>query len=272
MEQSLDELPLRIREAVLRFCSGSKIEEVKKYEAYFTSAELEKFGYPDLSGTQRPDEPKHFDSRQMENRRRLNEAWDRVFLDFRARLERGEMVITGVKMHPRPATEHVVIPGQWATDFAFDALKSTVTLWSVRYLNVLVGEKGWFASDTALGPEPVVADFISDRLPPITSENLRDLTDDEVLLLLEEHARRVAEGPDAKLIAPGKISLMPIIHRRLRYRASLDQLEPKVTWEAAVLEAWIASRVQSHQTPTKDSIANSISKSYAALKAQSKAI
>lgn len=97
-----------------------------------------------------------------------------------------------------------------------------------------------------------------------------DLDDETVLALLEENARRVAAKPDTQLFPPGKISLMPLIRRRMEFRAGAGELLPSLAGEAAALKAWIASKVPSHQVPSAKAIENGLRSDYAALRARSK--
>ncbi|WP_431266967.1 hypothetical protein [Dankookia sp. P2] len=57
-----------------------------------------------------------------------------------------------------------------------------------------------------------------------------------MLALLETHAERVIRSPDAKLIAPGKISLMPLVRGKMRHRAEVEELLPTLKEESAALE------------------------------------
>ncbi len=87
--------------------------------------------------------------------------------------------------------------------------------------------------------------------------------------MLEDHARRVVEGPDAKLIAPGKISLMPIIKRKMLYRAEQGETRETLAAECRELADWIATKVPSHQVPAADTIENVLRNDYRPLKPRS---
>ena len=58
------------------------------------------------------------------------------------------------------------------------------------------------------------------------------MDDEAILELLEEHAKRVIAGPGAKLIAPGRVSFLPIIKRKMMHCAEHGELLPAKTDEA----------------------------------------
>lgn len=185
--------------------------------------------------------------------------------DFKSRLIRGDVKLLGVQTAPERLTKPTAIPGSWAADFVFDIDAGSIRCDKHRWVAV----KAWLGSPEAeevgaeqpsQGPEPVV----------IRAEQVATLDDETILALLEEHAKRVFESPDAKLIAPGKISLMPIILRKMRYRAEQKQLLPNLASEAAWLANWIETKVSSHQVPTEGAIKNALRKDYALFSAQSK--
>ncbi|WP_431285591.1 hypothetical protein ACQW02_12645 [Humitalea sp. 24SJ18S-53] len=105
---------------------------------------------------------------------------------------------------------------------------------------------------------------------PITAETVDLLSDDEVLVLLENHAMRVIHG-DAKLMPPGKISLMPIVAGKLRHRAEANALLDTLAAESLWLTTWIESKIQLHQTPSQGTISKVLGSEYKALKARSNA-
>jgi hypothetical protein len=122
----------------------------------------------------------------------------------------------------------------------------------------------------AAAPDPAMVAAGLSRAE-ITAANVRDLTDNEVLVLLEDHARRVIEGPDAPLIAPGKISLLPIIRGKMQHRAERGELLPTLSAESRWLADWIASKLAWHQLPTSLTIGRALGGEYAVLKTRSNA-
>jgi hypothetical protein len=195
----------------------------------------------------------------------LRIAWEALEREFRPRLVAGEFQLAGVQMRPERCVDRVVIPGVWAADMKFDFCNNSLRIGDLRYVAV----------QATRGPAPdlglTAQSAVHRILPPITEESVRDLGDDEVLLLLEEHARRVIEGPDGRLIAPGKISLLPIIRGKMRHRANRGELLLTLSAEALWLANWIASKVTLHQTPTASTIAKVLSSEYGTLKARSNA-
>lgn len=270
VDEVIKRLKVPIREALLQFCFEDRIEDVMKYEEHFTSQQLAEFGYPNLGGTSNRGEPKHPDVKQTEFRRRLDAGWVGLLLDFRQRLERGKIVVSGVRTHPNPVTEHTVIPGQWATDFKIDALKNTIEFRMTRYVAIEVGEPECFADDAVPAQNPVAVEAVSGRLPRVTAENLRDLLDDEVLLLLNDHADRVIRSKDGMLVAPGKITLIPIARGKMRHRAKDEELLPTITEEAEWLSNWLDRQVEHYAIPSPKTIGKMLGKEYKLLKPRSK--
>ena len=268
MNEEIKRMPVTIRNAVLQFCFGERVEDVQVCERYFTSQQLAEFGYPNLAGASNRGEPKDPGARRLDFQVGLISAWKGLLLDLRERLVRGEIAVTGVRTHPNPTTERTIIPGVWAHDFRIDALNNTVTFRQTRYVAILIGEPECF-------PEAVPelkqseGEPTNSTIPPITPENVRGLSDDEVLLLLEDHAQRVIDGPDAKLIAHVKVSVMPIIKRKMQHRAKAGELLDTLAAEAQILADWIETKIPSHQAPGAGAIKNKLRVEYARLRAQS---
>jgi hypothetical protein len=209
-----------------------------------------------------PDPDIRSDSRMNAEYERARKA---LLQDFRSRLIRNEVKLAGVQTAPERLTMPTAIPGSWAADFRFDFEAGIIHCDEHRWVAVTASlgsskaeEVG--AEQSSQPPEPVV----------IRADQVAILDDETILALLEEHARRVVEGPDAKLIAPGKISLMPIIQRKMRQRAEQKELLATLASEAAWLAEWIKTRASSHQVPTEGAIKNALRKDYSLLSAQSK--
>jgi hypothetical protein len=103
---------------------------------------------------------------------------------------------------------------------------------------------------------------------PITPQTAAALTDDEVFALLDEYARRVAEDEDSSLKLPVKVSFIPILRRRLRWRFENGENAPTLAADAAALEEWIKTKVDGHQTPSARHIENELRGDHRRLKAQ----
>ena len=184
--------------------------------------------------------------------------------DFRQRMVQGECYLQGVQTKPNLLMAPEGIPGVWAAECNFDFKENTLTVAKRRFVAVKASrrppaEMHLENAAGGIGPRPT-----------ITADNVGTLSDEEVLILLEDHARRVVEGPGARLIPAGKISLMPIIKRKMLQRHKAGVLEDKLVAEARILAGWIAAKAPSHQVPTADSIENSLRNDYKALVAESK--
>ncbi len=104
----------------------------------------------------------------------------------------------------------------------------------------------------------------------IDQTNVRTLTDDEVLHLLEDHARRVIEN-DALLIAPVEIFFLPRAAIKMKHGAQPGGLLPTMNAEALFLEGWVAEKVTHHQIPKMATIAKVLGPQYGVLKTRSRA-
>lgn len=261
-----------LRSALLTWCFEERVEDVQVVEVYFTSQELAVLGWPNLGGASNRGEPEPMESGSREAAiAALERAWTGLLLDFRRRVERGQVHLYGVQTKPDRQLEAAAIPGQWAADFAFDVLAGTIEFGEHRYVSVrasLTPSDLAGASRNAEAPAGTAGSIEHE----LRVEEIADLSDEVVLALLEEHARRVVEGPDAKLIPPGKISLMPILRRRMLHRAERGETRESLAAEAAELREWIAARVPSHQVPSANAIANALRNDYRPIRPRSNAM
>lgn len=258
---------LSMLQAVIRWCDQRRVARVRDEERERTAFELHQFAMPKLTHESEWSQPSSMSWAAETNFLLLTAAWDELLRDFRARIEQGELYLEGVLSSDDPHTEPEAIPNRWAAELTFDLGANVVERNAAKYLAVTVSKtpSPWTAVQH---PGPAAARTPSQH--PLTGEAMRALTDDEVLDLLEENARRVVEH-DARLLKPGRIVLTPIIHRKMVHRASTGMLEEQLTDEAAFLARWIADRLPSHHTPQAGTIENTLRKQYAALKARSKA-
>ncbi|MFC0386824.1 hypothetical protein [Muricoccus vinaceus] len=263
---------LPLLQALSHWSSPWTLLNIRRSEAYFRTDEIRAFGLPTLSGTSRAKSAEQGLSpkQHVEGQRLLETLWAELGKDLQSRIAGREIYLTGVQTRPAVMTTQQLIPTTWAYDLRFNFDVMSVTAHGHR----------WTAVECWLDPPDIGSDpaerAISDPAtpaPPATlqPEDVAGLTDEAILTLLEEHAKRVVEGPDAKLIAPGKISLLPIVKRKMEYRAKQGALMPKIADEAEVLADWIALKVKSHAVPTASTIAKVLSGTYAALKARSTA-
>jgi hypothetical protein len=257
---------LRLREALIEWCEPSLVEAVCAEERLHTAYEMRSFRRGRLTS---PEESRAARAREWyvngDDFSKLIDAWKALERDLARRLEDAELFLTGVKLRPELTTEPQPIPGAWAADFNFDFHASVVVIRNMRFGSVTVSRTRPAA---APGPTTVAAGL---SRAEITANNARDLTDDEVLVLLEDHARRVIEGPDAPLIAPGKISLLPIIRGKMQHRAERGELLPTLSAESRWLADWIASKLTWHHLPTSKTIGKVLSSDYGVLKTRSNA-
>lgn len=183
--------------------------------------------------------------------------------DFLRRIEEGLIHLSGVMVEPDWKTSAEAIPGSWIANFEIDWDKSTLTSKTHCYTMVR-------ASLQPFSPAAATISAGTGSLASVQPEDVAGLSDETVLALLEDHHRRVVESPDARLFPPGKISVMPLIRRKMEARAAAGELMPGITAESEWLAAWIAGKLQSHQTPTSRAIANGLRSSYVLLAPQSK--
>ena len=95
---------------------------------------------------------------------------------------------------------------------------------------------------------------------------VEELTTDQITELIEEHARRVVAEPNATLMPPGKVSLIPLLRMKMRDRAARKEIDPNLGAEASWLAAWIAGKAKHWDTPKAGTIEKSLRRAYATLK------
>ena len=257
---------LPLSEAVLTWCAPQLVEEIRKHERRCSRHDLISWRWPRLVPDAELRQPTGDDwmAGGSSSAPALRDAWANLENECRRLMRAGEIYLSGVPVKPELTTETQLIPAAWASELKFDLIADAILLPGRKFANVLASKQ----------PPVVIAGGLarpSGRLPLITPENLRELSDEEVFLIVEDHARRVVESPSANL-SPGKLSFMPIIIRKLRFRADHGELLETLAAEARALEAWIKGKVPSHQTPTVGTIENFIRIEYASKKAQSKAM
>ena len=254
---------LALFEAMVQWCDPAIVERIRVEERNNIPFHLHQFPAPKLLPEAEWLQPKSGAWSTGGELALLFAAWRDLERDFLRRVERGELYLEGVLSIDDANAQPEAIPNFWAAELTIDTIRNAVTRGERRYLAVTVSRRPSPWAPLEGRTEPVAAPRTA-----ITSASVRELSDDEVLLLLEDHARRVVED-NADLIAPAKISLMPIIRRRMEYRAANGGLASSLAAECRVLADWIGDKVRSHQTPTANSIENSLRKDYAALKARS---
>jgi hypothetical protein len=257
--------PLTLRAALMAWCNPKLVEKARRLQQPFTAAALELGGRPNL-GLARPNsgEIGYYRPESHEQKIQHSEiAWRALLADWRRMLETGSVQLLGSQTLPEPRAGSMNINGDWAADLDFDFVNNAVSGLGQRYVAVQAWCGGLPPSAEPDRPRLVEIDAI-------TTDSFRKLTDDDVLILLEEYARRVVEDPASRLTMPVKPSFMPIILRKLRYRFATGEAIETLDAEARALAAWIKEKAPSHQTPAASSIENAIRFDYRQLKAQSK--
>ena len=250
-------------EAMRRWCPPQLVNDYDTISAAMTRAGVKPLLIYGLPGAAEHPDP------IIRNASRMNTEYERaekaLHQDFRSRLIRGDLKLAGVQTAPDRQTMPTAIPGSWAADFVFDFDAGSIRCDKYRWVAVSVYLGSSEAKEHA-AEQPLK----QPELPVIRADRVATLDDETILALLEEHAKRVVEGPDAKLVAPGKISLMPIIQRKMRHRAEQKEMLQSLAVESAWLAKWITTKVSSHQVPTESTIKNVLRKDYSLLSARSK--
>ncbi len=248
---------LRLREALIEWCDPELVAAVLRTERLIPAAQGKMGGRIHLCPPGEIRKPLGADDKiDWVDERQYYDAWHALEADFVRRVEEGELHLTGVELAPELTTEPRAIPGVWASSCQFFFGSSRL---HVRRPKVYLHFGAVTVSRQPPDGGAALVQAPSQRLPArIMPENVATLSDDLILRLLEEHADRVLRSPDAQLIEPGRISLLPIIKRKLLMRA--EQGETRETWkaEAQWLASWIESKVRSHHVPVASTIERSL--------------
>src|SRR5690242_19717327 len=99
---SLDPSRPDLRNALLQWCFPARVEDLNAAEAYFTSQQLATLGMPNMGGSSNRGEPLPlYLGEYSKARKALSDAWDALLLDFRKRIERGQLHLRGVQTRPQ---------------------------------------------------------------------------------------------------------------------------------------------------------------------------
>ena len=215
-QAKLETVPLLV--ALTEWTEPTLVAKVKAQEQRLTLADLTYFSSfvhrPRLSQDSQLAKPRPGDSMTgLPDFGLLIATHDDLVRDFRDRLVRGEIHLRGVQIKLEMTTKPRNIPGVWAAECAFDFKANCVNVAKMRFVPVTAShlyvedafdEVSSVVRSTSGQPKQVVG-----LSAPITEESVRHLTDEEVLVLLEDRARRVVEGPDAALFPPRLNLLYP---------------------------------------------------------------
>ena len=267
MGNSPDATDPPLREALIRWCDEKRLAAVIEAQKFFSDYELRHkrrfpiHGVSNPASMRRPGD----ENREFHAARALDHAWDVLIEDFQRRIQSGKIYLRGIRTRPKRQETSDPIPSGWAMDFEFDFSKDVITIdLTYRYVNVTASTKPPELRPQAdpVGQPPAVS---------ITPEIVRTLDNETILKLLEENASRVVADPTAKLFPPGKLTVMPLIQGKMRYRAEKKELLNTLAAEAAWLHDWASSRVSLHHVPIDSTIMKVLGKEYAVRNTRSNA-
>ena len=194
----------------------------------------------------------------------LTLGWNALERDFRRRIEREEFFLQGIEATADLAGHPQRIRGSFVSRFKFDFKMNTIACMGRLFVSIRVSQ-AQFPETPNVQPAPPSA-------KTLRAEDIPGLDDATVLALLEVHAERVLASNDPHLIHPSKVSLMPIIRKKMEYRHAQGEMRATLTAEAKALEVWIQLALPSYQTPKWGSIKNKMSDRYEQLRASSNRI
>ncbi len=263
METDLRLGPLTMVEALVEWCDPHLVEAVRIEERRYTATELAIWPEPKLSPQDQWRRPTGQNWMIGETRYSLLRlAWQTLVQDFRNRIEAGAMYLEGVEVTDEYDAEAQALRGAFAAEFKFAFSLNTLRLGKKRYAAITVSRAPSLWADIEASGKGAA------KKP--TPEQIPHFTDKFILSLLEEHAKRVVESDQPNMFPPGKISLIPIVRRKMEFRAKQNQLASTHTAEAAVLASWIKSALPSHHTPAAGTIRKVTVTLYEELVARSK--
>jgi hypothetical protein len=266
---------LTFRKGIAELCDPDLVQAVLRAEGPFAPETLDGPERPHLGGGKAPYEPDQLVSSGHMRREHalLKAAWDRLFEDFRLRVEAGEIHLSGFRVAPERQEMRSAIPGVWIASYVIDYKAGTLIGAGGQYVSVRLSAAPVAAEHSsaslagaAASPPPLAA---SAPRGPITEAEARKLTDEDLVVLLEEYARRVVDEEGTELKMPVKVSFMPIIRRKMRHRAQAGELCDTLAAETRFLAAWIEGKIDGHQIPTAKHIENELRDEYWRLKAAS---
>lgn len=251
-----------LHSALMRAASASAVRELEILEAELADAELEDLHVLRLTGIRY--DPTLATRRHPEERRAIKRAIVRCFLgvvnEMRQQVENGDLHLSGVLIQPEARTQREPVPGVWAAAMQFDFHNNGIECLGRRYVSVRASSTPF--SISAEGA--TVQEAPSRDGKALRPGDVPALDDETIFALLNEHAERVINSADAKLLDAFKIkvSFMPILRRKMEHRFDTGETLPTLGKETAALKDWIATKVPSHQVPTAKSIANAIGSRY----------
>jgi hypothetical protein len=166
--------------------------------------------------------------------RNADRAWQVLGLDFKRRLQRGELVATGLKRPISEQSERVVIPAHLWSVLLLNFKRSRVTADDIEFVDVRVRQAAAAQREA------------HECYPP---------------------ASRMENAPAVHLEpGQGRPSIKHILGAEMRRRAEGGELRDKITPECRALRAWAECHVKDKHVPEVDSIRKALSELYYSLK------
>jgi hypothetical protein len=269
---------LPLEDAVVAWCEPGLIAAVRAAERPFAPEVLMLGERPHLGGGRaehRPGQRVYSDHLRTESHV-LSQAWERLILDFRRLVERESLFLCGVPSASKDGGPRQPIPNAWASDLEFDFVRSTVTRFHVRYVSVRVsltpvtqpaGERA--VAPPAGSETPIrqlqlseIGDLSDEVVLALVAEHARrrgwpgvdsfiaselgNMNSEQVVALLERHAEDVVRDTSINLLPPGKVSSLALIARKMEERAKSGDMFDKLATEATWLAAWATKAARSH--------------------------
>ncbi len=264
MNDEETEKPLPLLQGVICWCDQKLIAKIIEMERPFSFVDLERDSWPQLS---QENERQLHDCGLRDRRAGFLESrhayWAALERDLKARLADEQLHLEGVPVTQDMNQAAQAIRGALAAEFQFDFRMNSLRFKQQKFVSVTLSP-----APSPWAPLEIGTTRLSRAAPTL---KVCDLSTDQILELIEEHARRVIEDPEAKLMPPGKVSLIPLIRMKMQERARHDALEPTLNGETAWLAKWIADKAEHWDTPKAATIARSLGTTYAMLKARSNA-
>lgn len=269
-EQTSDPSHLRLLDALARWGDQSLVEALNATQAHLSTSFLAQAGIPRLAWRDERSVPaplggKSAMPKQLPHAAHLlvDELWLALKRSFRAAIETGVLHLEGVEADAAMDREPQAIRGAFAAEMQFDFELNTVRVRRRKFLSVTVSR-----TPSPWAPLEVAA---SDRRRSVGKFNVADLTTDQIVELIEEHARRVVAEPGAKLMAPEKVTLIPLVRMKLHDRAARGDLLDQLGVEAIWLATWIGGKVEHYKPPKSATIEKTLRREYNQLKRRSNA-
>ena len=254
---------LSLLEAAIAWCNPEVVADVAIAERLLTVHQHDQLGFALLGERTALRQPGKDDWMSAGGDGGLSAAWNRVALDMKRKIERGQLFLEGLRLAPERGTAAEEISNSWAAEMNFHFVLNTVR----------IGRDKFGAITVSTRPSPWQA--VLDRPTPvpraITVQDVEGLDSDVIIALITEHARRVVTEHGSALFPPGMISVHGIVLLIMEERAGEGRLLPSLEQEAKFLAEWIAGAAPSYHVPASNRIARFIGPKYELLSPRSKA-